>query len=107
MVEVEDGSLLGLAALKDLQVSGEEGAEEEVPLNIQDLWVVPKRATHDADIGDVYGVGLEEDEDSDNEDEEGRGRHLQRGIPGSLQGTRPPTNLVTLSYKKMSGVCQP
>ena len=45
VVEVEDGSLLGFAAIKDLQVSGEEGAEEEVPLNIQDLWVVPKRAT--------------------------------------------------------------
>ena len=69
VVEVEDGSLLGFAAFKDLQVSGEEGAQEEVPLNIQDLWVVPKRATRDADIGDVYGVGLEdEDEDSDDED---------------------------------------
>ena len=69
VAEVEDGSLLGFAAFKDLQGSGEEGAEEDVPLNIQDLWVVPKRATHDANIGDVYGVGLEdEDEDSDDED---------------------------------------
>ena len=69
VVEVEDGSLLGFAAFKDLQVVGEEVAEEEAPLNIQDLWVVPKRATRDADIRDVYGVGLEdEDEDSDNED---------------------------------------
>ena len=36
---------------------------------IQDFWVVPKRATRHADIGDVYGVELEgEDEDSDDED---------------------------------------
>ena len=69
MVEVEDGSLLGFAAFKDLQVSGEEGAEEDVPLNIQDLWVVPKRANCDADIGAMYGVGLE-DEDEDSEDED-------------------------------------
>ena len=38
-------------------------------MNIQDSWVVPKRATCHADIGDAYGVGLEgEDEDSDDED---------------------------------------
>ena len=68
-VEVEDGGLLGFAAFKDLQVSFEEDAQAEVHLNIQDLWVVPKRATRHADIGDVYGVGLEgEDEDSDDED---------------------------------------
>ena len=59
VAEFEDGGLLGFAAFKDLQVSLEEGAEEEVPLNIQDLWVVPKRVTHDTNIGDVYGVGLE------------------------------------------------
>ena len=69
MVEIKDGGLLGFATFKDLQVSVEEDIEAEVPLNIQDLWVVPKRATRDADIGDVYGVGLEdEDEDSDDED---------------------------------------
>ena len=69
MVEVEDGGLLGFAAFKDLQVSSEEDAEGEVPLDIQDLWVVPKRATRDANIGGVYGVGLEdEDEDTDDED---------------------------------------
>ena len=38
-------------------------------MDIRDLWVVPKRATRDADIGDVYGVELEgEDEDSEDED---------------------------------------
>ena len=69
MVEVEDGILLEFAAFKDLQFLGEEGAEEEVPLNIQDLLVVPKRATRDPDMRDVYGVGLEDqDEDSDDED---------------------------------------
>ena len=69
VVEVEDGSLLGFAAFKDLQVSVEEGAEEEVPLGISDLWVVPKRATDDADIVGVYGVGLE-DEDGASDDED-------------------------------------
>ena len=70
-VEVEDGGLLGFAAFKDLAVSLEEDGEEEVPLDIRDLWVVPKRATRDADIGDVYGVELEgEDEDSEDEDME-------------------------------------
>ena len=68
-VKVEDGGSLGFAAVKDLQVSFEEDAHAEVHLNIQDLWVVPKRATRHADIGDVYGVGLEgEDEDSNDED---------------------------------------
>ena len=70
-VEVEDGGLLGFAAFKDLAVSLEEDGEAEVPLDIRDLWVVPKRATRDADIGDVYGVELEgEDEDSEDEDME-------------------------------------
>ena len=69
VVEVEDGGLLGFAAFKDLQVSLEEDAEGEVPLDIQDLWVVPKRATVDANVGAMYGVGLEdEDEDTDDED---------------------------------------
>ena len=40
VVEVEDGSLLEFAAFKDLQVSVEESAEEEVLLNIQDLWAL-------------------------------------------------------------------
>ena len=67
-VEVEDGGLLGFAAFKDLQVSFGEDAQVEVHLNIQDLWVVLKRATHHADIGDAYGVGLEgEDEDRGDE----------------------------------------
>ena len=47
------------AAFKDLQVSFEEDAQAEVFLNIHDLWVVLKRATQYADIGNVYGVGLE------------------------------------------------
>ena len=69
VVEVEEGSLLGFAAFKDLQVSVEEGAEEQVPSEISELWVVSKRATGDADIVDVYGVGLEdEDKTSDDED---------------------------------------
>ena len=69
MVQAEDGGLLGFAAFKDLQVSLEEDVEAEVPLDIQGLWFVPKRATRDADIGDVYGVGLQdEDEDTDDED---------------------------------------
>mmetsp|Transcript_99400 Transcript_99400/g.167556 ORF Transcript_99400/g.167556 Transcript_99400/m.167556 type:complete len:375 (+) Transcript_99400:1-1125(+) len=73
-VEVEDGGLLGFAAFKDLAVSLEEDGQAEVPLDIRDLWVVPKRATRDADIGDVYGVELEgEDEDSEDEDMEQAG----------------------------------
>ena len=73
-VEVEDGGLLGFAAFKDLAVSWEEDGQSKVQLDIQDLWVVPKRATRDADIGDVYGVGLEgEDEDSEDEDLEQAG----------------------------------
>ena len=70
-VEVEDGGLLGFAPFKDLQVSFEEEGQAEVHLHIQEFWVVSKRATRHADIGDVYGVGLEvEDEDSDDEDSE-------------------------------------
>ena len=73
-VEVEDGGLLGFAAFNDLAVSLEEDGQAEVQLDIQDLWVVPKRATRHADIGDVYGVGLEgEDEDSEDEDLEQAG----------------------------------
>ena len=68
-VEVEDGGLLGFAAFKDLPISFEEDAQAEVHLNIRAVWVVPKRATCHAGIGDVYGVGLEgEDEDSEDED---------------------------------------
>ena len=67
-VEVEDGGVLGFAAFKDLAVSLEEDGQAEVQLAIQDLWVVPKRATRDADIGDVYRVGLEgQDEDSEDD----------------------------------------
>ena len=38
-------------------------------MNLQDLWVVPKRATRDTNIEHVYGVGLE-DEDENGEDED-------------------------------------
>ena len=66
---VADGGLLGFAAFKDLPIFLEEDGQAEVQLDIQDLWVVPKRATRHADIGDVYGVGLEgEVEDSEDED---------------------------------------
>ena len=66
---MEDGGLLGFAAFKDLPISFEEDAQAEVHFNIQDLWVVPKTATRHANIGDVYGVGLEgEDKDSEDED---------------------------------------
>ena len=68
-IEVEDGTLLGFAAFKDLQVSVEAGAEAKVPVEASNLWVVPKRATGAADIGDVYGVALEdEDKATDEED---------------------------------------
>ena len=60
---------LGLLLCKDLQVSLEQGVEAEVPLNNQDLWVVPMRATRDTNIEHVYGVGLK-DEDEDSEDED-------------------------------------
>ena len=71
---MEDGGLLGLAAFKDLAVSLEEDGQAKVQSDIQDLWVVPKRTTRHADIGDVYGVGLEgEDEDSEDEDLEQAG----------------------------------
>ena len=84
VVEVEDGTLLGFAAFKNLQVSAEEGAKAEVPLEVSDLWVVPTRATGDADIGDVYGVALEdEDEATDEED-------LDRAGEVASTGPAPP-----------------
>ena len=47
----------------------EEHGQAEVQSDIQDLWVVPKRETRHADIGDVYGVAFEgEDKDSEDED---------------------------------------
>ena len=71
---MEDGGLLGFAAFNNLAVSLEEDGQAEVRLDIQDLWVVPKRATRHGDIGDVYGVGLEgEDEDSEDENLEQAG----------------------------------
>ena len=101
-VAVEDGGLLGFAAFKDLQVSLEEDPEAEVPLNIQDLWVVPKRAMRDADIGDMYGVGLEGDnEDNDDEylDQPGEvasssssDLHNPRAVPST--STNPASQLV-------------
>ena len=73
-VDVEDDGLLRFAAFKDLAVILEEDGQAEVPSDIRDLWVVPKRATRDADNGDVYGVESEaEDEDSEDEDLEQAG----------------------------------
>ena len=69
VVEVENGGLLGFVAFKDLQVSSEEGAEAKVRLNIPDLWGVPKMATGDTNIGDVYGVGLEDEDDYNDDDD--------------------------------------
>ena len=43
--------------------------EVGVSFDIQESWVVPKRATRDTNIEDMYGVGLE-DEDEDSEDED-------------------------------------
>ena len=79
-VEVEDGGLLGFTAFKDLPISFKEDGQAEVQLNIQDLWVVPKRATCHADIGDVYGVGLE-GEDEHTEDEQGLCRQFAHMLP--------------------------
>ena len=57
VIEVEDGGLLGFAACKDLQVSLQEHVKGQVPLDIQDLWVPPKRATRDAILGMRMGLG--------------------------------------------------
>ena len=95
VVEVEDGGLLGFGAFKDMQVSLEEGAESEVPLDIQDLWVVPKSATRDADIGAVYGVGLEDkDEDTDVEDSD---QPAKVANSSSSHLSNPPTVVSTSS----------
>ena len=37
----------------------EKDGQAEDELEIEDLWVVFKRGTRHADIGDVYGVGSE------------------------------------------------
>ena len=42
VVEVKDGGLLGFPAFMDLQISLEEGAQAEVPLNIQDCGLSPR-----------------------------------------------------------------
>ena len=94
--------MLGFAAFKDLAVSLEEDGQVEVQLNIQDLWVVPKRATRHADIGDVYGVGSEgEDEDSEDEDLEQAGEVASSSSsdlrnPSAVPSTssNPPAQLV-------------
>ena len=61
--------MLGFVAFKDLQVPSDEGADARVPLNVQDLWVVLKKADRNAGMEDVCGVGLD-DEDEDGEDED-------------------------------------
>ena len=103
-VEVEDGGLLGFATFKDLPISLEEDGQAEVQLDIQDLWVVPKRATRHAEIGDVYGVGLEgEDEDSEDEDLEQPGEvanssssDLRNPSPVHSTSSNPAAQLVFL-----------
>ena len=99
MVEVKGGGLLGFAALKDWQVSLEEDVEAEVLLDIQDLCVVPKRATRDADIGDVYGVGLQdEDPHTNNEDLEQPGE-----VASSSSSDLPnPRAVVSMSSNRAS-----
>ena len=95
VVVVEDGGLLGFAASKDLPVSLEEDGQAEVQLDIQDLWVVPKRATRHADIGNVYGVCLEgEDEDSEDEDLEQPGEVAS----SSSSDLRNPSAVLSTSF---------
>ena len=96
-IEGEDGGLLGFAAFKDLVVSLEEDGQAEVQLDIQDLWVVPKRATRHAGIGDVYGVGLEgEDEDSEDEDLEQPGEVASSSSSDLVTRQLSPPPLLTL-----------
>ena len=97
-VEVEVGGLLGFAAFKDLAVSLEQDGQAEVQLDIQDLWVVPKRATRDADIRDVYGVGFEgEDEDSEDEDLEQAGEVASSSSSDLRKPQLSPLPLLTLA----------
>ena len=59
------------------------------------LSVVPKRATRHADIGDVYGVGLEgRDEDSDGEDLE----QLGEVASSSSSNLRNPSAVPSTSF---------
>ena len=78
----------------------EEGVEAEVPLEVSDLGVVPKRATGDADIGDVYGVASEdEDEATDEEDLDRAGEVASScssdlpNLPALSSTSAPSTNL--------------
>ena len=82
-----------------MQVSLEEGVEAEVTLDIQHLWVVPKRATRDANIGDVYGIGLrDEDEDTD---DEGLDRPAEVASSSSSDLPSPPA-IVSMSSNRAS-----
>ena len=79
---------LGLRFSRICKFLGEQGAQAEVPLNIQVLWDVAKRATRDAYIGDEYGVGLEDEE----EDRENEGlHHASKGASSSYRSTIGPT----------------
>ena len=49
--------LLGFAAFKDLPISLEEDGQAEVWLDIQDLGVVPRRATRHATLAMCMGLG--------------------------------------------------
>ena len=68
-------------------------------MDIQDLWVVPKTASRDADIGDVYGVGLRhENEDADEEDSEQPGE-----VASSSSSNLPnPSTVVSTSSNSAS-----
>ena len=88
VVEVEDGTLLGFAAFKDLQISVEEGAKAKVPVEVSDLWVVPKRATGDADIGNVYGVALEDEDEATDEEDLDRAGEVASSFSSDLPNLR-------------------
>ena len=110
VVEVEDGTLLGFAAFKDLQVSVEEGAEAEVSLEISDLWVVPKRASGHADIGDVYGVALEDEDEATDEEDLDRARKVASSSSSFLTGQPcplPPLSPLTLPHSWFSSTPPP
>ena len=49
----------GFATFKDLKIPMDEGAEAEVSLSVQDLWVVPRQADHITNIDNECGVGME------------------------------------------------
>ena len=61
--------MVGFVAFKDLQVSVEGGTGAKFLLEISLVYLVSKRATGDADLGDVYGVALEDEDKATNEED--------------------------------------